>query len=119
MQRATVGAVGFAGLRAGAQGLSHIQSARSARRHLGHRTRAFHPARAYARARGCAGLLRQPRAARLSDAQERQRTMSATKADFLVELGTEELPPKALRTLERAFADGVETRLRELGLKLG
>ncbi len=45
--------------------------------------------------------------------------MSATKADFLVELGTEELPPKTLRTLERAFADGLEMRLRELGLTLG
>jgi glycyl-tRNA synthetase beta chain len=41
------------------------------------------------------------------------------RRDFLVELGTEELPPKALRTLERAFAEGLATRLRELGLKLG
>lgn len=40
-------------------------------------------------------------------------------ADFLVELGTEELPPKALRTLEQAFAAGISTRLRELGLQLG
>ena len=39
--------------------------------------------------------------------------------DFLVELGTEELPPKALRTLERAFADGVIARLKELALKHG
>jgi glycyl-tRNA synthetase beta chain len=39
--------------------------------------------------------------------------------DFLVELGTEELPPKALHTLELAFADGIATRLRELGLKSG
>jgi len=28
-------------------------------------------------------------------------------ADFLVEIGTEELPPKALRTLMQAFADGL------------
>ena len=41
------------------------------------------------------------------------------RRDFLVELGTEELPPKALPTLERAFADGVVARLRELGLKHG
>jgi len=41
------------------------------------------------------------------------------RRDFLVELGTEELPPKALHTLERAFADGVVARLRELGLKHG
>jgi len=45
--------------------------------------------------------------------------MSSPKADFLVELGTEELPPKALRTLEHAFAEGLATRLRELGLKPG
>jgi glycyl-tRNA synthetase beta chain len=41
------------------------------------------------------------------------------RRDFLVELGTEELPPKALRTLELAFADGLVARLRELGLKHG
>jgi glycyl-tRNA synthetase beta chain len=45
--------------------------------------------------------------------------MSSPKADFLVELGTEELPPKALRTLERAFAEGLATRLRELALNPG
>ncbi|HEY3809224.1 MAG TPA: glycine--tRNA ligase subunit beta [Steroidobacteraceae bacterium] len=39
--------------------------------------------------------------------------------DFLVELGTEELPPKALRSLERAFAQGVASRLAELSLKHG
>jgi glycyl-tRNA synthetase beta chain len=35
----------------------------------------------------------------------------ANTADFLVEIGTEELPPKALRQLERAFVDGIERRL--------
>jgi glycyl-tRNA synthetase beta chain len=44
---------------------------------------------------------------------------TAERRDFLVELGTEELPPKALHTLERAFADGLASRLRELGLKSG
>jgi glycyl-tRNA synthetase beta chain len=44
---------------------------------------------------------------------------SSERRDFLVELGTEELPPKALHTLELAFADGITTRLRELGLKSG
>ena len=39
--------------------------------------------------------------------------------DFLVELGTEELPPKSLRALERAFADGVVARLKEAGLRHG
>jgi len=41
------------------------------------------------------------------------------RRDFLVELGTEELPPKALPELEAAFRDGVATRLDALGLKHG
>jgi glycyl-tRNA synthetase beta chain len=44
---------------------------------------------------------------------------AAERRDFLVELGTEELPPKALHTLEQAFADGIATRLRDLGLTSG
>jgi glycyl-tRNA synthetase beta chain len=44
--------------------------------------------------------------------------MSET-ADFLVELGTEELPPKALGRLEQAFADGVQSRLTDAGLTMG
>ena len=45
--------------------------------------------------------------------------MSASDAasqDFLVELGTEELPPLALPELERAFADGIRTGLTEAGI---
>jgi glycyl-tRNA synthetase beta chain len=41
------------------------------------------------------------------------------RADFLVELGTEELPPKALRTLEEAFRDGLLTRIDAAGLAHG
>lgn len=37
-------------------------------------------------------------------------------ADFLIELGTEELPPKALRSLKNAFADGIIERLQKAGL---
>jgi glycyl-tRNA synthetase beta chain len=36
--------------------------------------------------------------------------------DLLVELGTEELPPQALHTLEQAFAEGLRTRLTQAGL---
>lgn len=36
--------------------------------------------------------------------------------EFLVELGTEELPPKALRTLSEAFADGIKQGLTEAKL---
>lgn len=39
--------------------------------------------------------------------------------DFLVELGTEELPPKALRKLSDAFTSGIVTRLEQAGLKFG
>jgi glycyl-tRNA synthetase beta chain len=39
--------------------------------------------------------------------------------DFLVELGTEELPPLALPELERAFAAGVVQGLKEAGLPHG
>ena len=41
------------------------------------------------------------------------------RADFLVELGTEELPPKALRTLEEAFREGLLTRIDAAGLVHG
>ncbi len=40
-------------------------------------------------------------------------------ADFLVELGTEELPPKALLTLSEAFRDGVVSRVDAAGLAHG
>ncbi|MEN9464170.1 MAG: glycyl-tRNA synthetase [Pseudomonadota bacterium] len=36
--------------------------------------------------------------------------------DFLVELGTEELPPKALKTLSAAFTQGIEEGLKAAGL---
>ena len=42
--------------------------------------------------------------------------MTVEKQDFLVELGTEELPPTALRGLELAFASGVQAGLRKAGL---
>jgi glycyl-tRNA synthetase beta chain len=45
--------------------------------------------------------------------------MNDTVRDFLVELGTEELPPLALPELERAFAAGIRTGLAEAGLPHG
>lgn len=39
-----------------------------------------------------------------------------TTQNFLVEIGTEELPPKALKTLATAFADNVEAELNQAGL---
>jgi glycyl-tRNA synthetase beta chain len=43
----------------------------------------------------------------------------STHADFLVELGTEELPPKALLTLSNAFRDGLVQRIDAAGLTHG
>jgi glycyl-tRNA synthetase beta chain len=42
--------------------------------------------------------------------------MRAATRDFLVEIGTEELPPKSLLTLSAAFADGVAKGLADAGL---
>ena len=39
--------------------------------------------------------------------------------DFLVELGTEELPPKALKNLSAAFIQGIEDGLKDAGLSFG
>ena len=39
--------------------------------------------------------------------------------DFLVEVGTEELPPKALKTLMDAFASGIETGLGRAAIRGG
>jgi len=43
--------------------------------------------------------------------------VSTNFADFLVELGTEELPPKNLKSLIRAFADEVFSGLNAMGLQ--
>jgi glycyl-tRNA synthetase beta chain len=45
--------------------------------------------------------------------------MSSEKHDFLVEIGTEELPPKALRLLEQAFAGELASGLAKASLKHG
>jgi glycyl-tRNA synthetase beta chain len=39
--------------------------------------------------------------------------------DFLMELGTEELPPKSLRELEKAFATSFTTGLDQAGIAHG
>ena len=46
-------------------------------------------------------------------------TAKVEKRDFLVEVGTEELPPKALRELELAFLAGVRKGLAEANLSHG
>ena len=42
-----------------------------------------------------------------------------TTQNFLVEIGTEELPPKALKTLATSFADNVEAELNQAGSSFG
>jgi glycyl-tRNA synthetase beta chain len=43
--------------------------------------------------------------------------MSVDKADFLVEIHTEELPPKALQLLASSFLKEIETRLKSIALE--
>ncbi len=45
--------------------------------------------------------------------------MKGAHHDFLVEIGTEELPPKALRTLEEAFVSGLGAALDKASLSHG
>ncbi len=45
--------------------------------------------------------------------------MKARYSDFLVEIGTEELPPKSLFELANAFSDGIVAGLAEAGLRHG
>lgn len=45
--------------------------------------------------------------------------MRVERRDFLVEIGTEELPPKALPELSRAFVSGLTAALQEAGLSHG
>src|SRR5487761_426699 len=45
--------------------------------------------------------------------------MTTQKRDFLVGIGTEELPPKALRALEQAFAGDLAAGLDKAGLRHG
>lgn len=42
-----------------------------------------------------------------------------SKADLLVEIGTEELPPKALLKLSQAFADGIGSGLKDADIAFG
>lgn len=45
--------------------------------------------------------------------------MSTNQHNFLVELGTEELPPKSLLTLSMEFHNHVQTSLKNLGVEFG
>ena len=114
------GEAGAAGLRDDPQGRAHVQPARRARRDLGDRARRLHRPHPHAVAARRAGLRRLARGARLPDAA--RRTLARTRAcmerqrpTLLVELLTEELPPKALqarwaRRSPTALVDGLRER---------
>src|SRR5690606_7242726 len=107
-----------AGLRPGLQGLARLQPAGRAARHRRHRAAALHPARAHALARGGRGLPRAARETRLPrPARDGGGGMST--APLLIELGTEELPVKALPGLAQALADGVVAGLDRRGIGHG
>src|SRR6185437_13957209 len=73
-----------------------------------------------------AGVLRKPGSTRISDvaASEggipclgRGCRMKIERHDFLVEIGTEELPPKALHGLEEALTSGIRAGLEKAALE--
>src|SRR6185312_14875977 len=110
---------------------ARFQHARRAPGDLGDGAPALHPAHARARGRRRAGLLRKPAGAGISHARtagcgtghrrvcDGGGRVTSEKRDFLVEIGTEELPPKALRLLEQAFAADLVAALAKAGLKHG
>ncbi|MFA7095769.1 MAG: glycine--tRNA ligase subunit beta [Gammaproteobacteria bacterium] len=55
----------------------------------------------------------------LNDMSDKGMAAADEKRDFLVEIGTEELPPKALLRLAQAFANGVRDGLAKAGLGHG
>ncbi len=119
-----------AGLRDDSQGRAHVQPAGRARRDLGDRARGVHRAHpdvvaprsrrpTSIRARR-SGFRCCPRAdARGMSAAPRANSGAkrgaVTARPLVVEVVTEELPPKALRRLGEAFAQGVAARLGERG----
>src|SRR5690606_32502582 len=105
-----------AGLRAGHEGEPHVQPARRAPRDQRDRAPALHPARARAVARRRTGLLRAARKARLPGFEREGGRMMATTHSLLIEIGTEELPPKALDELAGAFTRGVCDGLVQRGI---
>lgn len=57
--------------------------------------------------------------ARVGRSNPRRGQLMADTRDFLVEIGTEELPPKALRKLAEAFRDGILDGLKKAELNFG
>ena len=120
-------AAGPAGLRAVAQGRAQLQPARCARCHQRDRARGLHRPHPQPGARRGAGLPGQPCAPGLPDGAAglgrrgecglgKEGGVSMTAKNLLVELFVEELPPKALKKLGEAFAEGLAASLKAQGL---
>src|SRR4029077_13185892 len=109
-------------VRAGAQGLAHLQPAGCAARYFSDRAPALHPARAHARKRRGQGVSGQPRGARFPAAESaaggrgRSAGMKAERRDFLLEIGTEELPPRSLLALQQALLSALSAGLAKADL---
>src|SRR5690606_3549051 len=96
--------------RAGHQGQPYLQPARRASRDQRDRTPALHPARAYpgpCRRRSLLRAARETRFSRTAQTQGSRMSQSQDRAALLIEIGTEELPPKSLDALAEAFSRGV------------
>src|SRR6478735_6677920 len=106
-----------AGLRPGLQGLAFVQPARCAPRDFGDRTPALHPARAQARPGGGGGLSRAARETGLPRPEARaDHGGRVVMEPLLIELGTEELPVKALPGLAQALFDNLIDGLARRGI---
>src|SRR6056297_836092 len=106
-------------IRPGAQGFTHLQSARRTTGHIRDRTTALHSAHSRPVPNGCGSLLRPTRIARLSGRQRPKgcgmsKTISNT---LLIELGCEELPAKSLVRQAEMLASGMHKQLADAGLK--
>src|SRR5690606_6125410 len=110
------------GLRAGDEGQPQLQHARCAPRHQRHRAPALHPSRPEDRAGRGRSVLRPagktgfPRNETGRWPGGRVMAGDTTMQPLLVELGTEELPVKALPALGQAFFDGIVAGLESRGI---
>ena len=110
-----------AGLRPGVQGQPQLQPAGRAPRDQRDRAPALHPARAQAVASGGRGVSRTAREAGFPGLEEIRREAGGcgmSMRPLLIELGTEELPVKALPGLAQAFFDGVIAALDKRGVAI-
>src|SRR5207302_1424923 len=69
--------------------------------------------------RGCWRISRTTSACARSGRVKGERRVRSERHDFLLEIGTEELPPGALRSLEEALVAGLAAGLRKTGLAHG